>query len=161
MGTGTDPVAILALIVAVLAAGFTGWQAVTAHLERSSRWRARLELVGAPLSGGDKGVRWTVHNLGEGTAAHVELEAVVIGVESIPKFTFKGRLTEPLHGKGSAPVVAAEREWPAPLNRYVGYPDIRVWEGAIVKARWVDGSGKARFETIAVRLPDDPPEKPR
>jgi hypothetical protein len=57
-------VAILALVVAVIAAGFTGWQAVTAHIARTrptaARWTASYPAADSLGISQD----WQLHNAG-------------------------------------------------------------------------------------------------
>jgi len=63
-----DPVvlSIAALAVSVAAAGFTAWQAVTAHLERTRPKPAVLTLL-------KDGVDWMIENGGGSTASRVTL----------------------------------------------------------------------------------------
>lgn len=61
------PIAIIALIVSVLAAGFTGWEAVTAHLARTGQPPAAWA-----VSYNESG-KWVLHNVGGSVATSVTL----------------------------------------------------------------------------------------
>ncbi|PWC05128.1 hypothetical protein DCE94_02140 [Agromyces badenianii] len=110
-------------------------------------------LIGYPLTGEEEGNRWSVHNLGDGTATEVVVEALVQGHGDVPGMTFVGEVSEPIHGKSTAPVEFPKRTWPAAWNTYRDYPDVYVWEGATARARWVDSSGRAHFRPIQVKAP--------
>ena len=67
---------IIALIVAVLAAGFTGWQAVTAHLVRNRPTKARW-MFEYPPTGSLSGPKpWMLHNTGGSIASDVSVRIV-------------------------------------------------------------------------------------
>lgn len=61
-------VAVIALVVSVLAAGFTGWEAVNAHLART-----RLRLAAWAVSYRAHDGSWLLHNIGGSVASHVKL----------------------------------------------------------------------------------------
>lgn len=60
-------VSIIALAVAVIAAGFTGWQAITAHLVRTRPSPAKW-MIEFPSNG-----RWNLHNVGGSIATDVTI----------------------------------------------------------------------------------------
>lgn len=64
-------VSIIALVVAVIAAGFAGWQAVTAHLARTRPTKAHWIFEYPPASQGYVPQPWRLHNTGGSMASDV------------------------------------------------------------------------------------------
>lgn len=69
-------IAVIALGVAVVAAVFSGWQAVTAHLARTSPGRARWKLEYPERAPGQVTGPWVLHNIGGSAATDVTITVV-------------------------------------------------------------------------------------
>lgn len=69
-------VSIIALVVAVVAAGFTGWQAITAHLVRNRPTKARW-MFEYPAAGQSYIPQpWTLHNTGGSIASDITVRLI-------------------------------------------------------------------------------------
>lgn len=108
--TEDDPaaliVALVALGVSVLAAGFSGWQAVTAHLTRTTPGKATwmIEFPG-------QGKPWMLHNTGGSTATSV---VVTVSYPAKPERSVAAQAREcealgPVAAGQSAPLVDTEK----------------------------------------------------
>jgi hypothetical protein len=159
-------VSILAAMVALIAAAFAGWQAVTMHLERTKRRRAALVLLPAK-----PGKPRTITNEG-GSAAHA-IRLLVWGTPSTPRKRREAvrrlarnqtpkRMGEPIAGgkvRGSLAAGAVARlEGFGPHAEMFGPPNPvpGVSSGIDILYRpalayWTDSRGKQLREWIEIR----------
>ena len=96
-----DPlvVSVVAIVVALLAAGFTGWQAITAHLARTSPGKATFV-----ISKEHEGSTWRLHNTGGSVATDVEVTVTHLLVRDPEQRTSTFSTREPVHPGTSVPL---------------------------------------------------------
>lgn len=112
------PIAIMALIISVVAAVFTGWEAVTAHLARTRKQPAAWVIS---FTEDDK---WVLHNVGGSVATNIRIRA------ALPDPRDRGgamryrdaRIDEPIPAGGEV-VVRWETRPPDPRSRWVPRED--------------------------------------
>lgn len=151
--SGSDPLAFWALVVAILAAGFTGWQAFVAqrthdesktvwlHLEASTE---RYEVPSQsffpsptdPPSFETRPV-WMLHNSGAATIMNPSIRVEQPGESEVLYFQGQG----PLPGRGKVQVV--------PIGDY-HWTDAGFWYGRSAVVDWTDSKGKTHSTPATV-----------
>lgn len=121
-------VAVIALVVSVLAAGFAGWQAITAHLARTRQPPAKWS-VSYP---GERHA-WLLHNTGGSIASDISVRVryPIARSRGFPNSERTFRIGEPIGPGGSASVPGSSRYDPRQLSiehpdmpgRYEDFPD--------------------------------------
>lgn len=140
-----DPVVLsfVAIVVSVIALGFSGWQAVTAHLGRTRPMPAALKLDRDGLS-------WVIENGGGSTASRISLtfkyayserrgQTVTVGVfGDVPGG--QRRRVDDSDDKGNPFILGGEVERPDGRSE-------RIFEKR-VRADWTDFRGKQRVTAV-------------
>lgn len=157
-------VSIIALGVAVIAAGFTGWQAVTEHLARTRSPKARWTFEYPPERQGYIPQPWRLHNTGGSIAADVVVQVRYPERESYEAFITDFAITAPIKPGEWQPVPGTESRG-NPREQMYREPESGTYkavaagtvEGAYFpmasKARvsWRDYRGRSRSADVPLR----------
>jgi len=133
------PIAIIALVVSVLAAGFTGWEAITAHLSRTTQRPA------AWVISFGKGDSWVLHNVGGSVATSVTFRVDLSLSRELgnPEPYRVAVIDEPIAPGGSV-VIRWEKRPADPRKQFVSNGDnTRLWR----PLDFHDDASKARYMT--------------
>lgn len=155
-------VSIIALIVAVVAAGFTGWQAMTAHLARTRPTQARWTFEYPPQT--YVAQPWRLHNTGGSIAADVTIRLTYPEHDGREEFTTDFSVPAPIKPGESAPIPGSESRGD-PRQQFYKVPGTSTYqfaaantvEGAVypmaetARVSWRDYRGRTRTSRVRLR----------
>lgn len=154
-------VSIIALVVAVIAAGFTGWQAVTEHLARTRSPKARWAFEYP--SGIGSGGLWKLHNTGGSIATAVKVRVTYSGPSREDK-SYDFKVDTPIRPGGSQPVPGTENRIDPrkQVHKIEGKDEWKAVDAGTVKdayyptsrlahVTWTDYRGHARSADVPLR----------
>ena len=152
-------VSIIALVVAVIAAGFTGWQAVTEHLARTRSPKARWAFEYPPS---DRARTWRLHNTGGSIASSIVVRVRYPAREEREAVEQDFDISTPIRPGESAPIPGTDMIADPRLQlRHVGgsyipvepgkYEDAWYPQSDIAQVTWRDYRGRSHSEDVRLR----------